>query len=177
MHFNFQISSCNIEAFIDHWANTYAQDPDEADARYLKNIGHPLTHESLQELFEWKNGTSMSKRKADSILKNYPISFKGEPRDRYLNHKLPGGAIWNIFYLHCLEKDKWPIFDQHTFRAMKYMQSGIVSEIPESSQQKYSVYQNEYIPFYESISASKHRKIDRALFAFGKFLKAAKRYA
>ena len=177
MHLNFQIHSSNIDAFIDHWANTYAEKPDEEDAIYLQNIGQPLTSQSLRELFEWKNGRSISKRKTESIMKNYPILFGGEPQDRYLNYRLPGGAIWNIFYLHCLDHVRWPIFDQHTYRAMNYMTTKIISEIPESNRQKYSVYQNEYIPFYGSMHIIGCRNLDRALFSFGKFLKTAKRYA
>ena len=177
MHLTFQIYSSDIDAFTDHWAKTYAEKPDEEDARYLQNIGQPLTPQSLRELFEWKNGTSISKRKTESIMKNYPLLFNGEPKDRYLNYRLPGGAIWNIFYLHCLDQERWPIFDQHTYRAMNYITKGTISEIPESNRQKYSVYQNEYIPFYSSMHVITHRKTDRAIFSFGKFLKTAKRYA
>ena len=103
--------------------------------------------------------------------------FSGDPQDRYLNYRLSGGAIWNIFYLHCLDHDRWPIFDQHTYRAMNYMTKGIILEIPESNRKKYLAYQNEYIPFYDSMRSTNHRNTDRALFSFGKFLKTAKRYA
>ena len=177
MHLSFQIHLSSLDTFVAHWSAAYAEKPDEADERYLENIGKPLTHQSLTELFKWKNGTEISKRKMESITKNYPLSFTGDQKDRYLNPKMQGGAIWNIFYLHCLDSDRWPIFDQHTFRAMNYLRHETNLDIPPSNKQKYNVYENEYIPFYNSISTEPHRNKDRALFAFGQFLKIAKRYA
>lgn len=86
------------------------------------------------------------------------------------------GGVWNVFYIHCLAPQKWPIFDQHTFRAMNYLKNGIISEIGDTNKQKYEVYQKEYIPFFRSFENVTHRKLDKALFAFGKFLKAASLY-
>ncbi|ROT45358.1 hypothetical protein CHR62_08730 [Pusillimonas sp. NJUB218] len=87
------------------------------------------------------------------------------------------GALQNIFYLHCLEPEKWPIFDQHTFRAMQYIKTGQIVEIGTTNKQKYAAYKDEYIPFLRTFGGNNARKIDRALFAFGQFLKLAARYA
>lgn len=103
--------------------------------------------------------------------------FNGDHRARYLNHKEPGGAIWNIFYLHCLEPEKWPIFDQHTFRAMQYIKTSQIVEIGTTKKQKYTAYKDEYLPFLSNFGEKNVRKVDKALFAFGQFLKLAARYA
>ena len=70
----------------------------------------------------------------------------------------------------------WPIFDQHTYRAMKYLQTGAIVEIASTNKQKYESYTNEYKPFLTSLKQSDTRKTDKALFTFGQFLKIAAKY-
>ncbi len=174
MNLSFQITCQTLDQFINHWAAKYFY---PSENKYDFNIGKPLTEISRLELFEWKNGSTISKKKLDSITKNYPLNFEGNQEQRYLNHKESGGAIWNIFYLHCLEPTKWPIYDQHTFRAMRYIQTGQITEIGNTNKQKYESYKNEYIPFVHSLRNMDHRKLDKALFTFGQFLKVANKYA
>ncbi|WP_232507719.1 hypothetical protein [Ghiorsea bivora] len=174
MNISFQITCKNITQFIEHWSSKYIYSNEQ---KYDDNVGKPLTAESRLELFEWKNGSVISAKKIESINKNYPLIFEGSQEERYLNHKKSGGAIWNIFYIHCLNPTQWPIYDQHTFRAMKYMKTGEITEIGNTNKQKYESYINEYIPFIESFNNINHRKLDMALFAFGQFLKIAKKYA
>ena len=173
MHFSVHISTDSCASFLDHWSSKYSLVDEE---KYTRNIGRPLTKESLKELFEWKNGSIISEKKMRSIDDNYPLTFDGDKRDRYLDHKKGGGAIWNIFYLHCLEPETWPIFDQHTYRAMHYMKAGEIIEIDDAHKMKYAVYELEYIPFFAQFKSFEQRTVDRALFAFGKFLKLAKKY-
>lgn len=174
MHLSFQINSGNLADFIAHWSSKYRYSDEE---KYDRNIGQPLTESARLDLFEWKNGSVISARKLESIDKNYPVTFNGHHEERYLNHKESGGAIWNIFYLHCLDQNKWPIFDQHTYRAMKFMKTGEIVEIGTTNKQKYASYVNEYIPFLKGLGCSDHRETDKALFAFGQFLKMAGKYA
>ena len=173
MNISFQINCKNFDDFINHWSSKYSY-PNEC--KYENNVGKPLTERSRLELFKWKNGSNISQRKMNSILNNYPLSFTGNEEMRYLNYTKEGGAIWNIFYIHCLKPEKWPIFDQHTFRAMKYMQTGKIIEIG-NDKSKYESYTKEYIPFIQNFKSVGARKLDKALFSFGQFLKTAKKYA
>jgi hypothetical protein len=174
MNLSFQINCHNFHEFVDHWSSVYIYDDEE---KYDSNIGKPLTEESLMALFEWKNGRLLSKKKLASIQENYPLRFTDDCQQRYLNHKQPGGAIWNIFYLHCLDPASWPIFDQHVFRAMKYIQTGSIVEIGNTNKEKkYSAYQIEYMPFIAGLTEFPQRTLDKALFSFGQFLKKAEPY-
>jgi hypothetical protein len=173
MNLSFQIQCRDIGGFVEHWAPKYTY---QTEHKYDDNIGKPLTKKSRLQLFEWKNGSVISKLKLKSINKNYPLSFNGDKAERYLNYKEGGGAIWNIFYLHCLEPAKWPIFDQHTYRAMRYIQGGVIEEIGKNNKQKYESYNNEYMPFINEVADIEQRKLDKALFSFGQFLKLAKKY-
>lgn len=176
--YTFKIDKSDINDFINHWSKRYFYENGE---KYTKNIGNPLTEKSRKELFEWKNGSEISSAKWRSIEENYPLLFSGDKEERYLNHKNGGGAIWNIFYLHCLDHEKWPIFDQHTYRAMRYLKTGKIEEIGNTNKQKFESYTREYMPFVKEItktaSCEDARKLDKALFAFGQFLKIAARYA
>ena len=166
MNLSFQINFSNIDDFLHHWSSKYEYTTEE---KYDDNIGKPLTEKSRLELFEWKNGSILSAKKMQSIENNYPISFDGNLENRYLNHQKSGGAIWNIFYMHCLKPESWPIFDQHTFRAMKYLQTGKIVEIGNTKKQKYQSYKSEYLPFLKNLGNYHHRKMDMAFFAFGQF--------
>lgn len=174
LNLSFEIKAQDKEAFVAHWAAKYNY---PAGEKYTENIGKPLTERSRQALFEWKNGSVLSNAKMAGVVENYPLDFNGDKRARYLNHRELGGAIWNIFYLHCLDPATWPIFDQHTYRAMRYIQTGQITEIGYTSKQKYSVYVDEYIPFLRNFDGHELRQLDKALFAFGQFLKLASKYA
>jgi hypothetical protein len=174
MNLTFQIENQSLESFIEHWSQRYFYGAEE---KYINNIGKPLTEKSRLELYEWKNGSKISKKKWDSVVNNYPLTFSGDLKERYLNHNKSGGAIWNIFYLHCLNPQEWPIYDQHTYRAMMYIKTGAIQEIGTTDMKKYDSYINEYIPFFTSLGVIENRKADKALFAFGQFLKIAAKYA
>ena len=172
-HLSFQLYFSNINDFINHWSKKYI---DSMEYKYDNNINKPLTLKSRLALFEWKNGSKISNAKLASIEKNYPLNFIDDKEKRYLNDKEDGGAIWNIFYIHCLAPNKYPIFDQHTYRAMIYLKCGEIVEISNKDKDKYNIYLNEYIPFIASLNGIPHRKLDKALFACGQFLKIAKKY-
>jgi hypothetical protein len=126
---------------------------------------------------EERNRFGRGRSQLTSIIKNYSPSFSGNGRARYLDCEQPGGTIWNIFFLHCLAPGTWPIFDQHTYRAMHYMQTGHIKEIGYTNKLKYEAYESKYIPFVASLKGPTPRTVDRALFAFGRFLKMAAKYA
>jgi hypothetical protein len=61
---------------------------------------------------------------------------------------------------------------------MRYLESGRLEEIGSTNKQKYMAYENQYIPFLAKLKTveADQRKVDKALFSFGKFLKFAAKY-
>lgn len=169
----FTQSAKDLPRFIEQWAGTYT---DKNEAKYERNIG-ALTKEAIEELFIWKNGTSLSARKKESVVVNY-ISrldhLKSLPKDlspeQFLQKEFAGGMIWKIFLLHLWQPAKYPIFDQHVYRAMIYMKTGKIRALSEDDSEKLSEYLKEYLPFYQSLGNYPNRKLDKALWMFGKFL-------
>jgi hypothetical protein len=183
MSYRYQIlRDDSLEEFVKFWAEAYNYSA--GDSLYTKNIGQPLTEEGIRELFFWKNGGKLSKLKAKSVNDNFVSSIsklrtfpKDTPPDQWLNVFKAGGAIWRIFFLH-IWNPKYPIFDQHVFRAMKFIQTGEGLEIPSGDPKKVEFYLEKYLPFYfeleKEMKNPNPRNLDRALWKFGQILKRIK---
>jgi hypothetical protein len=135
--------------FIDFWSRKYYY---KNEYLYDDNIGKELTVERIWKLFLWKNGRPLSKKKEISVKNNFIdenilIPDSSGFITTYLNR--PGGAIWRIFWLHCHRPDAYPIYDQHVHRAMARING----------------WQDPEIPYYNK------KKVDEALWVYGKFLK------
>ncbi len=127
-----------------------------------------------------KNGTVLSTQKADSVSTNFIARLEELKKldsaidaQTFLNHFSKGGAVWRIFWLHCFQPNRFPIYDQHVHRAMTYIQSGKQVEIPADDREKIKSYIEEYLPFYSEFNCAEDgsRSLDKALWTFGKFLK------
>lgn len=173
LHLNANSTFNSIQDFFTYWEKQYKY---KNEHRYTEYIGTRLTETSRRVLFEWKNGGKLSDKKSRSIEVNYPLIFPDNLEERYLNANKPGGAIWNIFYLHIANPRKFPIFDQHTYRSMNFMRSGKIKEIPKQKKKVYEIYQDEYIPFLQAFRSFDARHIDKALFSFGQYLKVVAKF-
>lgn len=84
------------------------------------------------------------------------------------------GVIWKIYLLHIIAPSKYPIFDQHVCRAFYFISKNQKKEIPERNKDKEMIYFDEYIDFFNRLSKEiSRKKLDEALWAFGKFLKTS----
>ena len=111
--------------FVQYWSAEYdyATDSD----LYTPHIGKQLTPETVRELFLWKNGSKLSVAKQQSVEQNYvgrlqelfDLSMDTPPAE-FLK-TFGGGAIWRIFWLHCWQPSRYPIYDQHVHRAMTFI--------------------------------------------------------
>jgi hypothetical protein len=170
--------STDFAGFVKFWEARYNYGD---DLLYDQNIGQPIGTETVRKLFTWKNGSVLSKRKSASIKKNYldrldalSASEQSKSAEELLGQFNKGGAVWRIFWLHCWKPEQFPIFDQHVYRAMRFIKSHTVEEIPSADARKIEIYVNEYIPFHQQFSEMHFRQVDKALWAFGKFTKTYK---
>jgi len=162
------------KAFVQFWSGRYTGYDDEF---YEANVGQELTEERILEWFEWKNGTPLSNLKRNSVLKNY-VARRGElatipaneTPERTLSRFSEGGAIWRIFWLHCWRPQLYPIYDQHVHRARRFIEAGAIEEIPAKDPDKIRAYVGQYMPFHAKFDGLSQRAVDKALWAFGKFI-------
>lgn len=168
----------SLKDFVGYWKKAYDY---ENEPIYSDNIGKRLTRERVLSLFVWKNGRKLSAKKQKSVEENYVALLpevarctKDLPPEDFLSQFGKGGAIWDIFFLH-LWQSKYPIFDQHVFRAMRFIKSGEIHELPASKSARVRLYLDEYLRFYSSLlhlcGSPSPRDIDKALWKFGQFLK------
>jgi len=170
---------CQADKFVDFWSAQYLFPNEDL---YTEHISKPIfSREDLKALFLWKNGMRLSGKKDAALsgkilrrltaINELKANFLQEQFDRKFTDL---SAIWKIFLLHCVQPKTYPIFDQHVYRAMCYMQSGAITELGNNSTQKYTQYFESYLPFYSSVVKRSYRdpvKVDRALWVFGKTLK------
>ena len=160
--------------FVRYWASQYL---DTNERLYVEHIEQPLTADTVRALFQWKNGGKLSVLKQRSVETNYiarldelarlPSDLDGA---EFLRLWARGGAIWRIFWLHCWKPKRFPIYDQHVYRAAARMCHWDGPEIPASDPRRIATYLERYLPFWEELGINS-RDADRALWAFGKFLK------
>jgi len=164
--------------FLQFWGKRYHYKL-EIEKLYEDNIGKDLTPQRLRELFIWKNGGKLSKNKSRSVEKDFVARLEelgecsvDEERKSVLERFGKGGAIWRIYFLHCWNQKRYPIFDQHVYRAMRFIKGVKAAEFPQNDEDfKVGVYLREFVPFVEWFGDIPARMTDRALWAFGKFLK------
>jgi hypothetical protein len=161
--------------FVAFWASRYKY---PKESLYTDNIGRPLTPTRIRTLYEWKNGSRLAAPKLRSVERNYvarlselrklPFSTGAES---FLHLFPSGGAIWRIFWLHCWQPTRFPIYDQHVHRAMALIESGEREEIPKNDASKVRAYLDRYLRFHRQFARLDLRSVDRALWFYGKFIK------
>ena len=160
-------------AFIEFWSARYTGYDDDF---YEANVGQELTEARILDWFAWKNGTPLSALKRKSVLRNFVArrdelsSLRDETPTQLLAHFSEGGVIWRIFWLHCWQPKRFPIYDQHVHRAMRFIESGVREEIPGKDPDKIRAYVENYMPFHARFDGLPQRAVDKALWAFGKFI-------
>lgn len=165
--FIYQPLRANQQEFVEFWSLRYAYAHENL---YLKNIGQELTEQGILELFQWKNGIPLSKIKLESVRRNF-IQRRGElaqlpaniSANEFLAHFKNSGAIWRIFWLHCWQPNRFPIYDQHVHRAMAFINNGTREKISKYDPHKIEAYIYRYLPFYTQFSAFHGRTVDKAL--------------
>jgi len=178
----------NPEEFVRQWSSLYQYDQ---EGLYEANITGPLTPEKVELLFKWKNGMPIAEKKMQSVrqfIKGLCVLNGPDfnpAADEFLNERFrEGGAIWRIFFLHCWKPDTYPIFDQHVYRAMCFIEQDEIREIPTHENEKIKIYLNRYCDFIQTqfanyqpantSSSVRLKKIDESLVTFGRFIKSFK---
>src|SRR5438874_5886980 len=158
--------------FVEFWAEQYRY-PEEK--LYTDNIQSPHTCETLRNLFKWKIEPRFRTRHLRLVEKNF-ISRLEEARQRapatdaadFLRLFSAGGAVYRIFWMHCWEPKRFPIYDQHVHRAMNFIVGEKHKELSKfQPEEVVKLYLSRYLPFWGSFADFDGRKVDKAMWAFG----------
>lgn len=173
-----QNEQSSLPQFINYWSEFYDFQQKEL---YAKIELSQFLEQDIIDLYEWKNGMTLSATKLSS-LKSKVISkldiinkLKTEKKVdiEYFNQEFNSlSFVWRIFLLHIIKPLTYPIYDQNIHRCFNFIHSRefqkISSSIPE--EEKENFYFKEYLPFIENLNGIPLRKIDRAFYTFGQFL-------
>lgn len=176
--------------FVELWANEYLilDTVEQKEHLYVENINSVLDDRtSFGKLYAWKNetGEAIARNKQTPIetywadretlleLRNMAIddNFWSLHKRVFKPHKT--AAIWKIFLLHLAKPQEIPIWDKHVHRAFQYIKNGFASDLPDVQTEKYRIYTEQYVPWFNEFRASlgvTTKFLDQALFAFGKYL-------
>jgi len=177
--YTFERIAADAAKFVQFWARSYT-DPDD---EYIPNIGEPLTAERLKVLFKWKIGSRFFDHHWPTIEKKFLARLNEAialPEDVSAADALAtfheGGVVYRVFWLHCIRPKRFPIFDQHVYRAMNLIEARCHRELGDlSTKAQVDAYVNRYLPFWSSrFSGLDTREVDRALWGFGKFINEQK---
>ncbi len=174
------------------WENYKSQNKIEILGAWKTGCLH-VDNNSITPIYIDKNGTKYEYTKRwqrhtpvgfdiwKEISKNHNITLKN------ISNKLPTnkpkflidiekkkgfGFIWGIFVLHCYYPKTYPLYDQHVYRAYKYIEEPD-EKLPIKASYNWTDYLA-YVSFFNKIVAKVHyhpSKVDRALWAYGKYLK------
>jgi len=176
----FSDKNVSRQDFIDFWSKYYVYT--SVERLYLDRIHNEIfSKDDIEKLFEWKNGMKINGHKqkqasVDKIVSRLKIinelknNFDFVLFKRYFNDL---GAIWQLFILHIIQPEIFPIFDQHVYRAHLFISKEIIEDIKEDKNFKLKYFYEVYLPFYNNFKTDigNDRQADMALWAFGKFLK------
>jgi hypothetical protein len=179
-----------MRGFILFWKDYYNEGkyPDDEYEYHLRKDG-VIAPEGLLYLLEWKNGNPLSGKK----MQIYRVAV--ENLDRLMGFRLRGsiggedvvellrlvsgiirtGLIWKIFLMHITRPEDFPMFDQHVYRAYCFLENGEITETS-FTESDFGLY-HQYRSFVIDLSEKEKidlRTIDKALFAFGRFIKEYK---
>ena len=172
--------SVSPKEFITFWSSFYNYPLEEL---YINRISkNQFSSNDLTKLFEWKNGSRLSAKKQKTFQKiiNKLDVINDLKKEFSLNifqdkFKFIKGIIWKIYLLHLIAPSEYPIFDQHVCRALYFITKNQKKEIPSQNRVKEKLYFDEYVTFFNKLSEGgvSRKKLDEALWAFGKFLKTS----
>ena len=172
----------NVENFIHQWSTFYNYNKMHL---YTDNIGRKvLEKEHLIQLYEWKNGTNLSKKKLES-LENKVLYKLDTINDFKQNLKIAKfldefdnvSFVWKIFLLHIVSPNQYPIYDQHIHRAFLFLEKNDAYRKVKNTmleQNKDNFYFGVYLPFVTELKETLDfniQDLDKALFTLGQFLK------
>lgn len=166
-------------AFVEFWSKFYAYPQEQLYSERIEK--NELNADDIERLFKWKNGRNLSQKKEASLQGNVIEKLEVINRlksnfdiDTFKREFQQVSAIWKIFLLHAIAPQKYPIFDQHVYRAYYFLRYNTLKEIPSYNPKKEKIYFEEYVPFFDSLSNENglpRKKLDEALWLFGRFLK------
>ncbi len=170
----------SVSEFVEFWSSFI--ELGKSDNFYSSRINkQSFNRNDIDKFYTWKNGMKINTHKQKSACIKFiqnNLASVNRLKIKFdiivFNSTFKNiSAIWQIFLLHLIKPDNYPIFDQHVYRAHYFLLHHEIKEVPQSKKEILQYYHNIYLPFFLRLSkeVSSKRKIDQALVGLGQFLK------
>lgn len=173
-----------LPEFCNVWAQLYIDRERDVLLYFPAMEDKPINEELLLNYYLWKNGSVLSTNKHKAFRSKILLKLNDINELRNLKTSdfmaikesfYDVSAIWLITLAHLINPTCFPVFDQHVYRAYKFMKHQTV-DMPEYNKEKerINLYQEKYLPFFEELIATDttidRKKLDEALWGFGRFV-------
>lgn len=173
------VPSVPLNDWIGIWESCYAGTDYDEDAysqamTSLADADGTTLIPALIKAFEWKNGRNLNAQKKEKVQAVCFKQWSAWQARSSIPVYFSSGAIWDIFLLHLASGGQKPIFDQHTWRAYCFIHSKLKPKDELGNRDQIITLYNEYSNWFLSLGLSpkKSRIADKALMAFGQFLRS-----
>ncbi len=156
------------------------------ESLYTDNIIKSTYNETdILELYYWKNNVGADAKAMSAPKRNYVRNIQNRldavnrlktnfSLKEYESEFGSLTGIWGVFLLHIIAPSLYPIYDQHVYRAFRFIETGEIREIPWQDRKKYIEYHEDYVPFFQRLFNETRgytaKEVDDALMVFGQFL-------
>ncbi|HEY4109563.1 hypothetical protein [Puia sp.] len=181
-YLQFAYPNDDYKTFVQFWRSMYRPNA-ETLPLYLDNIDKQrFTRKDIGELYRWKNSrpyeNNPNKRvSVERIQAELPMinRLKQQFVMRAFEETFAGiSPIWQIFLLHIIQPDVYPIFDQHVHRTHLFLVHQRIVALPTYGKTKLDYYHVHYQPYFNEVRR-RHKldrfELDNALWTLGQFLK------
>ncbi len=199
------VDTKRIKQFVECWERFYrgnvrlSNSPELIDYFQELNLSHNLSEQNVTRLLRWKDprmlthpkqeskGSAAPNRRVQRVLERLERinQFRGSRLSEsefaeVTQEVFPNGIIWQLFLFHMAQPWRWPIADQHVFRARSLLFNSPAPNTIES----FRAYADQFHTMAKSLREDLHidehdvnmvvqanKRLDNALMAYGQFLK------
>lgn len=188
----------NADDFTRFWSKYYKyvvkDENGKDDISYIEelNLNNNLTEQNIKRLLRWKDPHMLTEKiqsgkkkgsnnkKVEEVLENFENinnfrvgKISKDDFKRITESIFKTGVVWRIFLFHIARPHEYPIADQNVFRAF-FVLNDNKKDPTKADWDDYIKYKEFFFKIVELAkfnSVNEMKKVDDALFEFGKFLK------
>lgn len=200
------LDTSRIKQFVECWERLYrgsvrlSNSPELIDYFQELNLSHNLSEQNTTRLLRWKDPRMLTHPKQDSDgigapnprvervlakldrINEFRSGALSQADFAEITHEVfPNGIIWQLFLFHIAQPWRWPIADQHVFRAHSLLFNSPAPNSIESFRAYTDQFHTMAKRLREDLQVDENdlngvvhanKRLDNALMAYGQFLQA-----
>ncbi|MFB6226099.1 MAG: hypothetical protein ABEJ02_01995 [Candidatus Paceibacteria bacterium] len=178
--FTLETKKEQLDKFLEFWGQFYHNNNTKQYKKYINQ--DELDQRQLELFSKWRNNSENLNQAKQAVWGQVEgkiellNEFRQQEKVNLKRFRDEFGFLrprWLIYLLHWASPKKYPIFDQYTFTAQRYIQFQTLEELPYQDKIIERFYFNHFVPdFYRQLNKKdlSGLQIYQGLASFGKFL-------